>query len=316
MMKNFNTYTPNRLFKPLLAGLCVGTMTWAQAAPKVVSSIYPLQQIANAIVGEQTGLIVDSYLSPHDYKLKPQDVQKIGNADIFLWANEHVAPQLAKAVSRRENGVTLTAAKLPDIELLKLGKDAHDHHEAHEHGETHDHEKVAYDPHLWLSPHNAKVIASALAKKLSKIDSANAGNYAKNLKGFIADVDASKADIEKQLKANPPKPYFIFHDAYGYFEHEFGLKHAGTLRAHAGQAPRTQHIVKLQQHLKAASDACLFTEPQFNSPLVKQLVNDTRVTISTLDPIGYQKKQGNVKNGYTQLLQRLAEHLQTCPPVE
>ncbi len=61
----------------------------------------------------------------------------------------------------------------------------------HEHGHTHElvehdhhHQLGTVDAHLWLLPHNAKVIAQRMSADLSQLDPNNAKQYAANLHAF------------------------------------------------------------------------------------------------------------------------------------
>jgi len=284
------------------------------AAPKVLSSIYPLQQIANAIVGEPTELLADSYISPHEYAVKPMDAKKIREADILLWVGAAMMPQLDKYVDQRTSKqVTLTASKLPDIHLLKGD---HHHHEVVEHGEVshveheHHHEsEFNYDPHLWLSTENAQAIAMALSQALVEKDSDHAALYTQNLQNFIAQLDATKKEITQELGKHPVPKYFVFHSAYAYFEGEFGIAHSGVISMHAGQKQKAQALNDLKDQLQDTPQACLFREPQFDSKIVKRLVAVTDVKEDVLDPVGYHKDE-NI--GYTQILKNIAHQIMQC----
>lgn len=306
---------------PLFCGLAL-TLP-ALAAPKVISSIYPLQQIANAIVGEPTELLADSYLSPHDYTMTPTNVRAIHDAALFVWIGDAMMPQLHPYTAQRQanHKRTITASRLPDIHLI-TGRETHNHHahsdHAHHHHEDEAHDKtqpaatLTYDPHLWLSTDNARVIAKAIAESLSQIDPDNKHRYAENLNQFINTVAQTKAQIADSLHSNPLPAYFVFHDAYHYFEDEFGIRHTGVIRAHAGQVLRTKHLSNLQKQLEKTPNACLFREPQFQSPLIDKLATSDNVTVATLDPVGYRTDKDAGQSGYPAILSALATQLQRC----
>lgn len=317
--------------KTLLAAALLAASAAAVAAPRVASSIYPLQQIANAIVGQPTELINDSYQSPHHYAVKPDDAKKIADADILLWVGPVLMPQLDAFVDRRSaDKITLTALELANMKLLKSdhkhdhgehGHDEHDEHEEHEkHGkheeheeheghDEHGHEDFGKDPHVWLSTYNAGVIAKALADNLSRLDKANAAVYEKNLQAFLAELQATKSDIIGNFESNPAQNYFVFHNAYAYFENEFGVKHAGVVTMHGGQAPKAGLLAELKTKLKNTPNACIFREPQFDSKIVKRLAEGTKANTAVLDPIGYEKGK-NI--GYSTILRNVANQISTC----
>ncbi len=300
--------------------LCFGLilMHIGQAAPRLVSSIYPLQQIAEAISGEPVGLIADSPLSVHTYRLTPKDARQIAEADIVIWVGEVLMPQLNKYIARRQDKGLITVAKLPKIKLLAADRQPNQH-EQDNHGHNnhlqkenaehhHSHEHFSYDPHLWLSTDNAAVIAEAISEALIAADAPNTPRYQANLAAFKAELTALHEDLISQFESAPPPPYFVFHDAYAYFEQEFGLSHQGLVRTHAGQSPKARQIVNLKKQLTAAQQACLFKEPQFRSPIINKLSDNTTVKVATLDPIGYRQPG----DGYAMILRRLANALSNC----
>lgn len=292
----------------LTATLCAAIAS-ASAAPRVVSSIYPLQQIANAIVGEPTELINNSYLSPHDYAIKPNDAKMISEADIVLWVRSGLIPQLNKYISRRtKDQTTLTALELPNMKLLK--RNSKNHHEPHdEHDQHTKQDDFGYDPHVWLSTYNAGIIAKALANNLSRLDPNNATEYNKNLQTFLSDLHKTKSDIIGNFESNPPSGYFVFHNAYAYFEDEFGIEHQGVVTMHGGQAPKAGVLAELKKQLKNTPNACLFREPQFDSKIVARLAEGTRTKIAVLNPIGYEKDK-NI--GYTTIIRNIGNQIATC----
>ncbi|MGY0399952.1 MAG: metal ABC transporter solute-binding protein, Zn/Mn family [Ostreibacterium sp.] len=285
-------------------------MTSLQAAPRIASSVYPLQQIANAISGQNTALLVDSYLSPHEYNFKPADAQTAINADILLWVGNNMMPQLGKYINKRK-GITLTASALPGIKLLEDHDDDEDQGKADNQDNNHQSATKGfnYNPHLWLSTNNASTIAMALEKSLIKQDPDNAETYRKNLITFQKDLQQTHRFITESFESNPIPPYFVFHDAYGYFEQEFGLDNVGIIRVHPGQTPTAHHMADLRKQLEKLPNACLLREPQFKSPIVQTLAHDTNSKVVAIDPVGYEKGK-NI--GYTTILKNIAIQLSKC----
>lgn len=283
--------------------------------PQVAASIYPYQQIVNAIVLQPSDLVVDSYISPHNYQLKPSDAQKIREADIFIWGGEVMTPQLSGIVkSRSKAQVTIDVSKLADIHLIKLTAEEAHHHD-HNGEDNHDHDTEAnhdYDPHIWLSPHNAIVIATALQQQLAAIDSENRERYQANLEAFIDETNALQLKIKEQLKPYQKKNYFVFHDAYRYFGEAFAMQAAGVVKTDPSKLSRSKSLLLLKQEI--GDSDCLFIEPQFRQELVMQLVKN-KLKIGTLDPIGYRQNADvntpNVK-GYSQILEDMASALAKC----
>src|SRR6187402_3504462 len=126
------------------------------AKPVVLSSLKPLTLIAQEITG--TSANVDTLLpatgSHHDYPLKASDYTRLQKADIFLWVGPELESFLQKPVTNLDATKSISVYKLNGMNWP-----ASDHSTAQA---GHDHEK---DPHVWLDPRNAIVIAQALTEK-------------------------------------------------------------------------------------------------------------------------------------------------------
>lgn len=282
----------------------------AHAEVKVLTSIKPLQLIAAAV---QDGAGVPEVLlppgaSPHNYALRPSDVRRVQSADLLYW----IGPDMEGFLPRVLKGRTLPSVAVQDLPGLKLrhfGEDNHAHaEEADEH--DHDHRPGSLDAHLWLSPVNARVIAAKIAADLSAIDPANAGRYQSNLKAFDERLDALDLRLKARLAVVEGKPYFVFHEAFDYFEDAYGLKHAGVFSVAAEVQPGAQHVAAMRARLQAVGKTCVFSEPPLRPRLAETLVAGLPVKLAELDALGGYTPA--TAQGYEQVLEKLGNDLAGC----
>jgi zinc transport system substrate-binding protein len=282
----------------------------AQAEVKVLTSIKPLQLIAAAV---QDGIAIPEVLlppgaSPHNYALRPSDVRKVQSVDLLYW----IGPDLEGFLPRVLNGRTLPSVavqNLPGMKLRHFAEDNHSHaEEADEH--DHDHRPGSLDAHLWLSPINARVIATRMAVDLSAADPANATRYQNNLKAFGERLDALDARLKKRLAGIEGKPYFVFHEAFDYFEDAYGLKHAGVFSVAAEVQPGAQHVAAMRTRLQEAGKTCVFSEPPLRPRLAETLVAGLPVKLAELDALGGYTPA--TAQGYEQVLEKLGNDLAGC----
>lgn len=187
---------------------------------------------------------------------------------------------------------------------------AHDDHD-HDHDHAHDgHDASTIDPHLWLDPENAVAIASILAETLGAADPANAPAYAVNSADFAARTAALGAEIEARLAPLRDRGFFVFHDAYQYFEDRFDLPAAGSIALSDAEAPRAPRIAEIRERLATEDIACVFSEPQFEPKLVATLIEGQEIRTGALDPVGAGLEPG--PNLYPELLRGLADGLAAC----
>ncbi|MFV9653929.1 zinc ABC transporter substrate-binding protein ZnuA [Pseudomonas sp. NY15366] len=294
----------------------------AQAEVRVLTSIKPLQLIAAAVqdgVGEPDVLLPPG-ASPHHYALRPSDVRRVRDADLLYWIGPDMEAFLPRVLESRGKP-QVAVQDLPGMTLRHFGDshDAHDHHDDHDHehahgaddlGHDHDHRPGSLDAHLWLAADNAKVIAARMAADLTKLDAANAARYAANLQAFEARLDALDGRIRPQLAALQGKPYFVFHEAFDYFEADYGLKHAGVFSVLTEVQPGARHVAAMRERLQQTGPSCVFSEPPLRPRLAETLTAGLPVKLAELDALGGTLPAD--ATGYEQLLENLAGGLSEC----
>ena len=282
----------------------------AQAEVKVLTSIKPLQLIAAAV---QDGVAIPEVLlppgaSPHNYALRPSDVRKVQSVDLLYW----VGPSMEGFLPRVLNGRTLPSVAVQDLPGMKLrhfAEDSHSHaEEADDH--DHDHRPGTLDAHLWLSPVNARVIADKMAADLSAADPANAERYQSNAKAFDERLDALDLRLKKRLASVEGKPYFVFHEAFDYFEDAYGLKHTGVFSVATEVQPGAQHVAAMRKRLQEVGKTCVFSEPPLRPRLAETLVAGLPVKLAELDALGGYTPA--TAQGYEQVLEKLGNDLAGC----
>ncbi|MGD8233572.1 zinc ABC transporter substrate-binding protein ZnuA [Vibrio sp. TRT 1302] len=270
-------------------------------ATQVLTSIKPIQLIAIEIMQNTSSpeVILASNTSPHDYALRPSDVKRIRNADVIIWFGKDLEPFLSKVVEGQSN--VLTLSKIEGLELREYQGDHHDH-DGHDHG--------SHDPHFWLGYKPTIQVAKAIADKLASVDAANAQVYADNLNVFEDKLASQQQAIEKQLTPIKQDGYFVFHDAYGYFEQDFGLNQLGFFTVSPDRKPGAKTLISIRKALASEQAKCVFSEPQFTPAVVESVTRGSNAKVGVLDPIGSDVQA--VSGGYFVLKQNLADSFSHC----
>ncbi|KPB69985.1 zinc ABC transporter substrate-binding protein ZnuA [Pseudomonas cannabina] len=290
----------------------------AQAEVNVLTSIKPLQLIAAAVqdgVGKPEVLLPPG-ASPHNYALRPSDVRRVRDVELLYWIGPDMETFLPRVLQGRSSPA-VAVQSLPGMHLRHFGEDnaSHDDHAHHDedaddHDHDHDHQPGSLDSHLWLSTVNARVIAAKMAADLSTADPANAARYASNAEAFSKRLDALDARIKGRVTAVAGKPFFVFHEAFDYFEEAYGLKHAGVFAIAAEIQPGAQHVAAMRERLKAAGKTCVFSEPPLRPRMAETLSAGLPVKLAELDALGGYIPAS--AQGYEQVLQKLADDLTGC----
>lgn len=319
---------------PLMASVAIAAAaSGATAAPDVVVSIKPIHSLVAAImrgVGEPQ-LIVEGAASPHTYNLRPSNARKLEKADVVFWVGPGLEAFLEKpleALATKATVVELEDAKgLEKLPFREGGPfEAHDHGDeghnghaeeegAHDHGHDHaegheDHDHGAYDTHLWLDPTNAKAMAQTIETALIAADAGNAATYQANTKKLIDDLDALDTELAETVKPIKDKPFIVFHDAYQYFEHRYGVKTAGSITVSPETLPGADRVKQMQEKVRQLGATCVFAEPQFEPKLISVITEGTAAKSATLDPEAATLEPG--PDLYFKLMRGIAGSLKDC----
>ena len=301
----------------LLSGLLVGTTATAADAPKVVVSIKPVHSLVAAVMqGVGTpDLIVDGAASPHTYALKPSNARSLQQAQVVFWVGPGMEAFLQKPLaSLGSNATVVELDQAPGITKLKFREggafEPHDDGDEPAAGEDHAHDHEEFDTHLWLDPHNAKAMVAEITTSLVAADPTNALIYEANQKALNEKLDALDTDIASTLAPVKNKPFIVFHDAYQYFEHRYGVRVSGSITVSPETIPGAQRVSEIHSKVADLGATCVFAEPQFEPKLVNVVLEGTAAKSGVLDPEAATLPQG--PDLYFTLMRGIANSLKAC----
>lgn len=313
MMAQKNKWLQRTLLASAL--LMAGPLSSASAA--VVTSIRPLGFIASAIADgvTPTEVLLPDGASPHDFALRPSDIQRLRSADLVLWVGPDMEAFLNKALVPISATRKLAISELPAVKpLLMKGEEDDDHEhagEAHNHADDdHGHHHGEYNMHVWLSPEIAKVTAIAIHDRLLELMPQNKDKLDANLRQFENLLTQTDKNVGNMLTPVQGKGYFVFHDAYGYFEKHYGLSPLGHFTVNPEIQPGAQRLHQIRTQLVEQKAVCVFAEPQFRPAVINAVAKGTKVRSGTLDPLG--TGIALEKDSYGKFLTQLSNQYVSC----
>jgi zinc transport system substrate-binding protein len=291
------------MMKPIFAICTFFALTLSASADvKVVATIKPIHSIAAQVMkgAGEPQLLLRGSSSPHTYAFTPRDAQAVQDAQIVFW----VGPELEAFLKKPLATLGEKSWSTPLIEAPGLAV-----HTVRE-GEQHQEDGDALDAHIWLDPRNASAIADAMSAALAKVDIANASLYQQNAEALKAQLATIEKEIATNFAGTKLKRAVVFHDAYQYFEKRFGLPAPEALSIHPENPPGAAALKKIRNDLRAGSVACVFTEPQFDTKLVRTVTEGLQVKVGVLDPLGASIPEG--PDMYTALIKGIATSWAEC----
>jgi len=277
-------------------------------APVVVVSIAPLSFLVSGVMEgvARPHVLVPAGASPHSYALRPGDARLLGRADLIFWGGAALETFLARPLDTLARfGREVALVKTPGLLLLPVRPAGWNN--AHtaaidSHG--------AVNMHFWLSTENAQSLVDEIAAELIKTDPSHANRFRANADRMKQQLSLLKTQLEDILESVRDRPFMTYHDAYRYFENEFGLNSKGILAINPDVPMGAASLAKLQHSLKDSGIVCLFSEAQFRPGLIGILTERTNIRVAALDPLGEGIDQG--PEGYFILMRRLGKSFHRC----
>lgn len=186
---------------------------------------------------------------------------------------------------------------------------AHDDQKKDSHA-GHDHAEGGIDPHLWLDIDNMKVVTASIAETLKTMDPENAARYEANAKTLKESLGALEAEVAGIVKPAQSLEYVVFHDAYQYFEKQFGLKQPIAITLNPEVPPGAARIREIRKEVEENAISCLFSEPQFSPKVLEVVAENTQREIAVIDPLGSTIEPG--KDHYSRTLLQMAKSFEGC----
>ncbi len=181
-----------------------------------------------------------------------------------------------------------------DAQPISVDED-HDDHDEHD-----DHDFAGgIDPHIWLDPENAVIMAEEIARILIEFDQVNSEIYRDNVETVKAEIERAAAEAEYRMDRARRIKLITTHDSLQYLEHAYDLEVIGTFSSGTGVAAGLHAMADLYDQL--GPNNCVLLD--VSHPAGVKANTFAEIPIVEVDPLGSRFVGGS---GY---YQRLMEHL-------
>lgn len=270
---------------------------------KVLVSTFPVYQFTRNITAGSTLLQVDLMIPaqlgcPHDYALTPQDMHKLGEAQIFIINGLGLEEFLGAPLERANPNITVIDSSKDVKEVLAYddqgAEDKEDtHHSDHDH--NHDghaeeaHAQHGHDsgpnPHIFASPRMAALQVDNIAKALAEAAPAEKELFTKNAQAYAQKLTALDKEFQQLGKRLAKTRIVTQHGVFDYLARDMGLEIVAVIAAHPGQDPSAAEALHLVQAIQAKKAGAIFTEPQYPDSIAQTIARESGIPLAVLDPV-------------------------------
>ena len=241
-----------------------GQVKVATDRPKLraVVTIPPLAEFVEKVGGEKVNatVMVPPGANPHTYEPTPSQLKGVGLADMYVKVGSGIEFELAwmgKIVEMNKDMLIVDSSK--GIRLLDG------------------------DPHIWLSPLNAKVQVENIYRGLAQVDPKNREYYAENRDHYLEELNSLDAYIRENLSEVSGRSFIVYHPNWGYFAREYGLEQIPI--EYEGKEPSARDIASLVDMAKNLNIKVVFASPEFSAKTAEVLAKEIGGKVVFLTPL-------------------------------
>ena len=267
-----------RLFLFLIIFIFLLSGCARQEAPaQVAATTLPVYEFTSRLC-DGTGITVSRLVTEnvsclHDYSLNVRQVKAAEAAEVIVISGAGLEEFMEDILSNKS---TIDASV--GIDLME--STVHEHEHEHEHGHDHDHEE---DPHIWLSPANAKIMAANICENLCHQYPSHSDIFQQNLSSLIADLDTLEAYGQAQLSTLRYHDLITFHDGFGYFAESFGLQILEAVEEESGSEASAQELKHLITVVREHDLPAIFIEINGSVSAADVISRETGTKVYALD---------------------------------
>jgi len=229
---------------------------------KVIVTILPQAEFVEKVGGErvQVSVMVPPGASPHTYEPTPRQLIEVSEAEIYFQVGSGVDFEqsfMKKIIEVNSNMLVVNCS-----EGIKI---------------------VDKDPHVWLSPKNAKIMVKNIYDALVQIDPENEEYYHKNMELYLKELNNLDEEIRKILGNVTNRRFMVYHPSWGYFARDYNLTQIPVEKE--GKEPTARGLMALIDQARQLNMKVIFVSPQFDQKKAGAIAESIHGRIVFLDPL-------------------------------
>ena len=218
-------------------------------------------------------LVTESISCLHDYTLQVDQMRMIENANVIVISGAGLEAFLDNALEHSHMQIDASINVHIHENANNHDHDLHDNH-SHEHD---------VDPHIWLSPENAKIMAVNIASGLTELYPQHKEAFQRNLDTLTKKLDTLQIYGSDQLSKLKQRELITFHDGFAYFAESFDLHILESVEEESGSEASAAEIIHLVALVNDNNLPAVFTERSGSDACAGIISKETGAKIYTLD---------------------------------
>jgi len=262
------------------AAACNGPAV-ADSKRVVTVSIPPFRYFIEAIA--DSDFIVNVMLPPgadhHSWEPLPRQITALAGSEVFFidgylgfenaWLGRFKEVNPSMRISNLSDGISLIE---PNIDQKGIG----DEHDGHGHDE-------GVDPHYWLSPKEATVIAANVNNTLKALNPSQSKRYDLNCSSLLEKIAFVDTVVRRNIKEISSPAFMIFHPALTYLARDYGLEQISF--EDEGKMPSPARMKELIDFTREKGMKIIFVQAEYDIKSAGVIAAETGTKLVVINPM-------------------------------
>lgn len=248
-------------------------------------SILPQRYFVERVAGDYVtvNVMIPPGANPAVSDLNTEQLQALHNSSVYF-AVGYLPFELSNLYPFLEGQEDIQVVRQSEGMDLEAGTCNHDHgDDGHGHGEGHGHGHGGVDPHVWMSPRYAGMMARTIRDVLSAKFPEKRAEFAENYRRFQVEIDSIDREARRVLAGKRNRTFLIYHPALTYFARDYGMEQVAI--EDEGKEPNPTHIKGVIDTCRAKGIRVVFIQNQFDVANAKAVAKEIGGEVIPIDPL-------------------------------
>lgn len=254
----------------------------------VVVSIPPLEYFVEKIGGDRVETICLAPASADPETFEPSMAQLRTASQARLMLTVGLLPfeqKVARAINDSNRDISIVSLS----DSIQLIEGTHDHgtHHGHSCHDQHHHENTLdtsnYDPHVWTSLRNARIMARNTYRALARRFPADSLYFRQRLNKLDSHLDSLDRRVSTRIAPLKGKTFLVWHPSLSYFARDYGLEQLAV-----GHEHKESSITGLKERLdrvKREKPLVFFYQREYDSRQAQTISDATGLLPVVITPL-------------------------------
>ena len=245
-------------------------------------SILPQRYFVERIAGDyvKVNVMIPPGANPAVSDLSTEQLKALHNSSIYF-AVGYLPFELSNLYPFLETQKNMLLVKQSVGMDLEQGTCNHDlgHGHQHDHGSR----EGNFDPHVWMSPRYAEMMARTILDVLAAKFPDQRETFEKNYRQLRVEIDSIDQAARRIISEKEHKTFLIYHPALTSFAKDYGMEQISI--EDEGKEPNPSHLKAVIDTCRVKGIKIVFIQNQFDVANAKAVAKEIDGEVITIDPL-------------------------------